>query len=77
MGGCIKRIKEHVGYDEMTVLFRDWRIYMFCKKINQSNSSMMVQCDAKEKCEMRHTTLCRSCKHNRGKQKDKNCYEPR
>ena len=25
MGGCSKRIKEHVGYDEMTILCGFWR----------------------------------------------------
>lgn len=47
------------------------------KSINQKNSSMMVQCTAKETCEMRHTTLCESCKHNKGEVKHKNCYEPK
>lgn len=46
-------------------------------KINQSNSNIAVQCNTKEKCEMRFTELCKTCKHNCGKQKDKNCYEPR
>ncbi len=46
-------------------------------KINQDNSSMAVQCDAKEKCCLRHTTSCETCKHNRGEKKDKNCYMPR
>ena len=50
--------------------------YMF-NKINQTNSSMAVQCDAKEKCCMRHTISCETCKHNRGSQKDKNCYATR
>lgn len=53
-----------------------WRKGMF-NKINQDNSSMAVQCDAKEKCSLRHTTSCDACKHNRGAKKDKNCYVPR
>lgn len=51
---------------------------MFKKiKINQDNSNMSVQCNTKGKCEMRFTELCKTCKHNCGKQKDKNYYEPR
>lgn len=45
-------------------------------KINQSNSNIVVQCNAKGKCEMRFTELCKICKHNCGKQKDKNYYKP-
>lgn len=43
-------------------------------KINQENSNMAVQCDAKEKCYLRHTISCDTCKHNRGAKKDKNYY---
>ena len=46
-------------------------------RINQTNSNKYVQCDAKEKCCMRHTTSCDTCGHNRGSEKDKNCYVPR
>ena len=46
-------------------------------KINESNSSMRVQCNSNEKCCLRHTTSCDTCKHNRGEKRDKNCYEPR
>lgn len=45
------------------------------KGINITNSSMSVQCKAKDVCSMRHTTLCKDCKHNRGMKKDKNCFE--
>lgn len=43
-------------------------------KINHNNSTLMVQCDAEEKCEMRFTTLCKNCGHNCGREKEKNCY---
>ena len=44
---------------------------------NRYNSYAIVQCDAKEKCDFRFSSICDSCKHNCGKQKFKNCYEPR
>lgn len=34
-------------------------------KINEANSSMAVQCYAKEKCSLRYTIFCDTCKHNR------------
>lgn len=45
------------------------------KKVNNKNSNMAVQCTAKEECEMRFTELCKSCKHNSGEKKRKNCYK--
>lgn len=57
--------------------------YMFKKlkecfrTVNQTNSSMGVQCVAPDKCQMRHTTLCKGCKNNIGKHEDKDFYEPR
>ena len=45
-------------------------------KINEANSSMAVQCYTKEKCSLRYTIFCDTCKHNRGRKKDKNCYVP-
>lgn len=53
-----------------------WTKGMF-NKINNENSSMTVQCDAKEKCSLRHTTSCKTCKHNHGSEQDICCYEPR
>ena len=44
---------------------------------NRYNSNMAVQCNAEEKCSMRFTYSCASCAHNCGRQRDKNCYEPR
>lgn len=52
-----------------------WRKGMF-NKINEANSSMAVQCYTKEKCSLRYTIFCDTCKHNRGRKKDKNCYVP-
>lgn len=47
------------------------------KKVNPTNSSMMVQCYATHPCEVRHTQFCKTCKHNRGEKKDRNCYKQR
>ena len=46
-------------------------------KIYETNSSLGVQCDVKEKCELRHTTICDNCKHNHGMKREKCFYEPR
>ena len=43
--------------------------------INAENSSMGVQCDARDLCEMRHTQLCETCEHNCGVEQDKNYYK--
>ena len=47
------------------------------EKINETNSNLGVQCNAKEVCSLRHTTTCDTCKHNCGMKQDKNCYEKR
>lgn len=47
------------------------------RTVNQTNSSMGVQCVAPDKCRLRHTTSCDNYKNNIGKYKDKNFYEPR
>lgn len=44
---------------------------------NRFNSNMAVQCNAKNKCEMRFTTMCDTCLHNCGQKRDKNCYTPK
>lgn len=46
-------------------------------KINKDNSNMAVQCDAEEKCSLRFTSSCKTCKHNRGMKSEKCCYIPR
>ncbi len=45
--------------------------------VNQTNSSLSVQCVVSEKCGLRHTTLCDGCKNNIGAYKDKIFYEPK
>lgn len=47
------------------------------KAVNQTNSSMGIQCVAPDKCRFRHTTTCDSCKNNIGKYEGKDFYEPR
>lgn len=47
------------------------------KRINYINSSTTVQCNAIRACEMRHSEMCKTCGHNCGPKKDKNCYKPR
>ena len=44
---------------------------------NIYNSSLGVQCDAKEKCDFCFSSFCKTCKHNCGMKKTKNSYEPR
>lgn len=46
------------------------------KIINYINSSTTVQCNAIGKCKMRHSSMCKTCKHNCGKKKDKSYYKP-
>ena len=46
------------------------------RTVNQTNSSMGVQCVAPEKCRLRHTTSCDNCKNNIGKYEDESFYEP-
>ena len=38
---------------------------------NRYNSSLGVQCNAKEKCDWRFSSMCTSCKHNCGMKEDK------
>lgn len=52
-------------------------MFNWFKGINETNSSMMVQCDAKGVCEWRHSSMCEHCKHNCGVKKDKNYFEKR
>lgn len=44
---------------------------------NKYNSSLGVQCDAKEKCDFRFSPSCTTCKHNCGMKQIKNSYESR
>ena len=44
---------------------------------NVYNSSARVQCNAKDKCDYRHTSMCASCRHNCGARKEKTSYIPR
>lgn len=41
---------------------------------NFHNSSLGVQCDSKEKCDWRHTTMCNTCKYNCGTKEHKSNY---
>lgn len=41
---------------------------------NFYNSSLGIQCNSKEKCDWRHTTMCDTCKHNCGMKEHKNSY---
>lgn len=51
-------------------------MFKIFKRINYVNSNATVQCDARGDCRMRHTELCKTCKHNCGEQKDKTYYKP-
>lgn len=44
---------------------------------NVYNSSAHVQCNAKDKCDWRHSSNCASCGHNCGARKEKTSYIPR
>lgn len=44
---------------------------------NMYNSSLGVQCDAKEKCDFRFSSSCNTCKHNCGMRQIKSSYESR
>lgn len=44
---------------------------------NVYNSTLGVQCDAKEKCDWRFSSSCNTCKHNCGMKKEKNSYVAR
>ena len=54
---------------------------MDCNKnedgFNIHNSSLSVQCDAKEKCDYRFSSSCKTCKHNCGMKQIKSSYKPR
>lgn len=53
------------------------KIQRLFQTVNLTNSSMGVQCVAPDKCRLRHTISCDSCKNNIGKYEDKNFYELR
>lgn len=42
------------------------RIGIEHKKYNEYNSSLIVRCSAKEKCNYRHSPVCAYCKYNYG-----------
>lgn len=44
---------------------------------NEYNSSLGVQCGAKEKCDFRFSSSCNACKHNCGMKQIKSSYESR
>ena len=44
---------------------------------NAYNSTLWVQCDAKEKCDWRFSSSCNTCKHNCGMKTEKNSYVAR
>lgn len=44
---------------------------------NIYNSNLDVQCNAKGKCDWRHTTMCDNCKHNYGRKKHKDRFVSR
>ena len=44
---------------------------------NRHNSTLVVQCNAKEKCDLRFSAMCNTCKHNCGMKKNKNSYVAR
>ena len=44
---------------------------------NIHNSTLDVQCNAKEKCDWRFSAMCNTCQHNCGMKKDKNSYVAR
>ena len=44
---------------------------------NIYNSTLGVQCNAKEKCDDRFTSTCNLCKHNCGMKERRSSYKPR
>lgn len=44
---------------------------------NIHNSMLGVQCNSKEKCDWRFSSMCDTCQHNCGMKKDKNSYVAR
>ena len=65
-----------IGGKRMFKKFRE-DIRKLFQIVNQTNSSLGVQCVAPDKCGLRHTTSCDKCKYNIGKYEDKIFYEPR
>ena len=71
----------NVDYDreidvEASRSFRHWllndnlhlvleHMFSFLRSINETNSSMSVQCNAVYVCEVRHTQFCKTCKHKK------------
>lgn len=53
-----------------------WGLLKVRAKVNETNSSLAVQCYAGEKCDFRHTSLCGSCEHNQGPEEIKSLYRP-
>ncbi len=45
--------------------------------VNEQNSTIGVQCVATDKCSLRFTTMCETCKKNIGAKEEKSYYEER
>lgn len=43
-------------------------------KINEYNSTVLVQCDAKGRCVDRFSRLCDKCQHNTGRKQTKSYF---
>lgn len=52
-------------------------MFKFLRSINEYNSTLGVQCDARGICEFRFTYICDSCEHNRGMKKNPSYYKRR
>lgn len=52
-------------------------MFDWLRPINENNSTLQVQCDARGICEMRYTQVCDGCKHNCGREKHINYFKPK
>ena len=52
-------------------------MFNFLKSINEYNSTLGVQCNAKGICGMRFTQVCENCEHNCGMKKEASCFKPK
>ena len=52
-------------------------MFKFFRTINEYNSTLGVQCDAKGICRHRYTFICNDCEHNCGMKEEPSCFKPK
>lgn len=53
------------------------KMFNMFKRINYTNSTTTVQCNARGVCRMRFSSACDNCKHNCGMKEDKIYFKPK